>query len=90
MWERVHIYYAGYFRLFDSTGSGCFQLKVNPYSQYGYRTHYIPVWFPDGPYTALATVSQAWTPAGMLGRDTTGTVQIQGALPDDWYVRVYQ
>jgi hypothetical protein len=82
-------YYAGYFRLFDSMGNGSFQLKSNPYSQYGYRAHYIPVWFPDGSYTALATVSQAWTPAGMLGKDTTGTVQIQGALPDDWYVRVY-
>ena len=82
-------YYAGYFRLFDSTGNGGFRLKVNPYSQYGYRTHYIPVWYPDGTYTALATVSQAWTPAGMLGRDTTGTVQIQGALPDDWYVKAY-
>lgn len=83
-------YYAGYFRLFDSMGNGGFQLKVNPYSQYGYRSHYVPVWFPDGSYTALATVSQTWTPAGMLGRNTTGTVQIQGALPDDWYVRVYQ
>lgn len=89
-YPEFNYYYAGYFRLFDSMGNGCFQLKVNPYSQYGYRTHYIPVWYPDGAYTALTTVSQAWTPAGMLGRDTTGTVQVQGALPDDWYVRVYQ
>ena len=89
-YPEFNYYYAGYFRLFDSMGSGDFQLKMNPYSQYGYRTHYIPIWFPDGPYTALAIVSQAWTPAGMLGMDTTGTVQIQGALPDDWYVRVYQ
>lgn len=82
--------YAGFFRLFDSTGNGGFQLKANPYSQYGYRTHYVPVWFPDGAYTALATVSQAWTPAGMLGKDATGTIQIQGALPNDWYVKAYQ
>ena len=68
-------------------GGGSFQLKANPYSQYGFHTHYVPVWFPDGAYTALATVSQAWTPAGMLGRDATGTVQIQGALPNDWYVK---
>lgn len=88
-YPEFNYYYAGYFRLFDRTGSGSFQLKQNPYSQYGYRTHYIPIWFPNGPYTALATTSQAWTPAGMLGKDTTGTVQIQGALPDDWYVRVY-
>ena len=82
-------YYAGYFRLFDSAGNGGFQLKTNPYSQYGFRTHYIPVWFPNGTYMALATASQAWTPAGMLGRDATGTVQIQGALPNDWYVKSY-
>lgn len=81
-------YYAGYFSLFDSAGGGSFQLKPNPYSQYSYRTHDIPIWYPNGPYVALATVSQAWTPAGMLGRDTTGTVQIQGVLPDDWYIRV--
>lgn len=81
-------YYAGYFSLFDSAGGGSFQLKPNPYSQYGYRTHDIPVWYPNGPYVALATVSQAWTPAGMLGKDTTGTIQIQGSLPDDWYIRV--
>ncbi|MFT9057302.1 MAG: hypothetical protein ABF449_11945 [Ethanoligenens sp.] len=88
-YPEFNYYYAGYFRLFDSTGNGGFQLKANPYSQYGFRTHYVPVWFPDGAYTALATVSQAWTPAGMLGRDATGTIQIQGALPDDWYVKFY-
>ena len=88
-YPEFNYYYAGYFRLFDSMGNGSFQLKSNPYSQYRYRTHYIPVWFPDGAYTALATVSQTWTPAGMLGRDMTSTVQIQGTLPDDWYVRVY-
>lgn len=81
-------YYLGYFSLFDSIGNGGFELKANPYSQYNFRTHYVPVWFPDGSYVVLATVSQAWTPAGMIGKDTTGTVQIQGALPDDWYVKV--
>ena len=88
-YPEFNYYYAGYFRLFDSTGNGGFTLKPNPYSQYGYRTHYMPIWYPDGPYTSLATVSQAWTPAGMLGRDATGMIQIQGTLPDDWYVRVY-
>lgn len=82
-------YFAGYFRLFDSMGGGSFQLKQNSYSQYGFRTHYIPIWYPNGEYTALATVSQAWTPGGMLGRDATGTVQIQDALPNDWYVKSY-
>lgn len=87
-YPEFNYYYAGYFRLFDCMGNGSFQLKQNPYSQYSFRTHYVPIWFPDGAYTVLATISQAWTPAGMLGRDTTGTVQIQGALPDDWYVKV--
>lgn len=82
-------YYAGYFRLFDLLGNGSFQLRQNPYSQYGFRTHYIPVWYPDGVYTALATASQAWSPAGMLGVDSTGIVNISGALPQDWYVRFY-
>lgn len=82
-------YYAGYFRLFDNTGNGGFHLKNNPYSQYGFKTHYIPIGYPDGAYTALATVSQAWTPAGMIECDATGTIQIQGALPNDWYVKFY-
>lgn len=87
-YPEFNYYYAGYFRLFDRAGNGGFQLKQNPYSQYGFRTHYVPIWFPDGTYMALATVSQAWTPAGMLGTDTNGAVQISGALPDDWYVKV--
>ena len=89
-YPEFNYYYAGFFSLLDNIGNGSFQLKPNPYSQYSYHTHYVPVWYPNGPYSALVTVSQAWTPEGALGEDTIGTIQIQGALPDDWYVRVYQ
>ncbi|MFT9075974.1 hypothetical protein [Ethanoligenens sp.] len=80
----------GYFRLFQNNGSGNFTLRPNKYSVLNLPVHYTPVWFPDGPYTAQATISQAWTPAGMLGDDATDTMQIKGALPQDWYVRVFK
>ncbi|MFT8889114.1 MAG: hypothetical protein ABF904_09875 [Ethanoligenens sp.] len=80
----------GYFRLFQNNGSGNFTLQPNKYSVLNLPVHYPPVWFPDGSYTAQATVSQAWTPAGMLGGDATDTIQIKGALPQDWYVRVFK
>lgn len=80
----------GYFRLFKNNGGGNFTLQPNKYSVLNLPVHYTPVWFPDGPYTAQATISQAWTPAGMLGGDATDTIQIKGALPQDWYVRVFQ
>ncbi|MFT9076342.1 hypothetical protein [Ethanoligenens sp.] len=88
-YPEFNYWYAGYFRLFENLGSGNFDLQANKYSQYGFHSHYTPIWFPDGPYTVLTTTSQAWTPAGMLGNDQTGTIQIQGSLPQDWYVREY-
>ncbi|MFT8888980.1 MAG: hypothetical protein ABF904_09205 [Ethanoligenens sp.] len=88
-YPEFNYWYAGYFRLFENLGNGTFDLQANKYSQYGFHSHYTPIWFPDGPYTVLTTTSQAWTPAGMLGTDKTGTIQIQGALPQDWYVREY-
>ncbi|MFT9077314.1 hypothetical protein [Ethanoligenens sp.] len=87
-YPEFNYWYAGYYRLFESLGNGKFDLQANKFSQYGFHSHYTPVWFPDGPYTVLTTTSQCWSPAGMLGNDQTSTIQIQGALPQDWYVRV--
>ena len=89
-YPEFNYWYGGYFRLFEPISNGSFQLRQNPYSQYNDRVHYTPVWFPDGPYTTLVTVSQAWTPAGAMGADATDTLQISGALPQDWYTRILQ
>lgn len=83
-------HYADYWRLLERTSPGCptgFQFRVNEYSTYGRRTHFTPVWFPDGNYTVFARVMDAWTPAGMLQVNLSDALTIQGSLFSDWHVR---
>ncbi len=82
--------YADYWRLLERTSPGysaAFQFRVNEYSTYGRRTHFTPVWFPDGNYTVYAQVMDAWTPAGMLQIHLNDTLTVHGNLFSDWHVR---
>ena len=79
-------YYATYWRLLDRLGGGRFCFKVNPYSTLGARTHFTPIWMPDGDYSVSTTVFDAWTPVGMLSKNVTSGVTISGNLWDDWHV----
>lgn len=61
--------YNTYLRLSDMVTGGYsaeFELKPNEFSTYGRRVHFTPLWFPDGRYSPLAKVIDAWTPDGML------------------------
>jgi len=79
-------HYKSYWRLLDNIGNGAFELKQNKYSTYNNRTHFTPIYYPDGPYEVYAEVIDLWTPAGMLRMTMSDTVNIQGSLFDDWHI----
>ena len=54
------------------------------------KTHYTPIWMPDGEYTAYAQVSSVWTPAGECTLIySNNKVHISGDLIDNWHLRHY-
>lgn len=79
-------YYADYYRLLEMTSYGDFEFQENKYSTYNNRTHFTPIWYPDGPYTVYTTVIDMWTPDGMLRMNLNDRVNINGSLYDDWHI----
>ena len=51
------------------------------------RLHYTPVWCEDGDYVISLTISDMWTPAGMITATRNTHIVIDGSLYDDWYER---
>ena len=81
--------YESYWRLLEAEISGrstTFQFKANPYSTYNRRTHFTPIWYPDGSYTPYTWLLDCWTPAGMLSMNLTGSVTIRGNLWEEWHI----
>lgn len=81
--------YGTYWRLHDRVVSGynaTLELKQNKYSTYNRRSHFSPVWFPDGTYATYTYVIDAWTPVGMLSMNVTDDVTIRQSVFDDWHV----
>ncbi|AIQ13825.1 hypothetical protein [Paenibacillus durus] len=81
--------YQTYWRLHDLKTSGLsasFWLQPNEYSTYQSRVHFTPLWFPDGPYTPITRILDAWTPEGMLTVQLQGTIAITGNLYSDWHI----
>jgi len=81
--------YEQFWRLLDRTVSGNssqFQFKSNSYSTYKNRTHFTPIWMPDGAYTVNTWLIDCWTPAGMLSMNLTDSLTIRGSLWDDWHI----
>ncbi|MDD4511262.1 MAG: hypothetical protein PHY23_10215 [Oscillospiraceae bacterium] len=81
--------YATYWRLLDRTITGKsseFEFKENRYSTYNRRTHFTPIWFPDGAYTPYTWLLDCWTPAGMLSMNLTDSVTIRGNLWEEWHI----
>jgi hypothetical protein len=82
--------YRDYWRLLERTTSGysaVFEFKENEYSTYNRRSHFSPVWFPDGEYRIYGQLYDAWCPAGMMQIDLTDSVTIDGNLFSDWHIR---
>lgn len=81
--------YGTYWRLLERIQSGYtaeFEFSPNQYSTYNRRTHFTPIWFPDGPYTLYTWLMDCWTPAGMLSVNLTDTIDIQDNLWTDWHI----
>jgi len=81
--------YESYWRLLDRTASGYsarFEFAKNQYSTYNRRTHFTPLWMPDGTYKPHTWMIDCWTPAGMLSMSLTDAVTIKGNLWQDWHI----
>ena len=81
--------YQTYWRLLERMSSGYsarFEFKENQYSTYGSRTHFTPIWYPDGSYTPHTWLIDSWTPDGMLSLNLTDNIPIRGSLWDDWHI----
>ena len=63
--------YENYWRLLEAEISGrstTFQFKANPYSTYNRRTHFTPIWYPDGSYTPKMKCSDSASKAIIPGK----------------------
>lgn len=81
--------YETYWRLLEASISGRsseLRFKPNPYSTYNRRTHFTPIWYPDGSYTPYTWLLDCWTPAGMLSMNLTDSVTIRGNLWEEWHI----
>lgn len=81
--------YKTYWRLLERIQSGStakFAFQKNLYSTYKNRTHFTPIWMPDGAYEVNTWVIDAWTPAGMLSTNLTDSLTIKGNLWSDWHI----
>lgn len=78
-------YYQTYWRLLERTG-GALEFRKNKYSTYNNRTHFSPIWYPDGGYKVYTWALDCWTPAGMLSANLTDSLTIKGNVFDDWHV----
>ena len=81
--------YEHYWRLLERMSSGLdmtHEFQENPYSTYGRRTHFTPIWYPDGSYTPYTWLIDCWTPVGMLSMTLTDTLNIDGNLWSDWHI----
>lgn len=78
--------YKTYWRLLEKTSRNTFEFKENEYSTYNNRTHFSPLWYPDGAYTVYTWALDCWTPAGMLSMNLTDAVTIDGNVYDDWHI----
>ena len=81
--------YERYWRLLERMGSGYqmrHEFKENAYSTYHRRTHFTPIWYPDGSYTPYTWLIDCWTPVGMLSRNLTDSLTIDGNLWSDWHI----
>lgn len=78
--------YKTHWRLLERMDSGRFEFHENYYSTYKNRTHFTPIWMPDGSYTVNTWLIDGWTPEGMLSTNLTDSLTIRGSLWDDWHV----
>lgn len=66
-----------------------FEFKKNKYSTYNDRTHFTPIWYPDGVnYIVNAEVFDIWTPVGMLKANINDKIKIDSNLHTDRHIGI--
>lgn len=81
--------YNSYCRLLEQVQNGSnarFEFQKNKYSTYKNRTHFTPIWMPNGRYEVNTWVIDSWTPVGMMSKNLSDSLMIHGSLWDDWHV----
>ncbi len=81
--------YETYWRLLERMRTGLtakMEFQKNKFSTYENRTHFTPIWYPDGTYNANTWLIDVWTPTGMLSLNLTDSISISGNLWDDWHI----
>ena len=81
--------YERFWRLLERMNGGydmTHEFKKNGYSTYERRTHFTPIWYPDGSYTPYTWLLDCWTPAGMLSMNLNDSIIIDGNLWSDWHI----
>ena len=81
--------YKTYWRILERMQGGStakFEFQKNQYSTFQNRTHFTPIWMPNGNYTVNTWVIDSWTPAGMLSMNLEDSLTIKGSLWDDWHI----
>lgn len=89
LFEDIYaLYHLKNFRVLESDGTRTFKFKNNAdaTNATNKRVHFIPLAFPDGEYEIFTKLSRAWTPEGMLSTSTVETINIKGAMYDDYSV----
>ncbi len=78
--------YETYLRVLEKHGTNSFYFKENIYSQWLARSHFTPLWFPDGEYRPYYEVIDIWTPDGMLKVNVSDSIKVRGNIYDDWHI----
>ena len=75
----------GYYATLENY-AGTFSFVESPYSNTSASVHFLPVWYPDGSYTVSITLSDCWTPSGMITCVINAEIMVSGTMYDDFYV----
>jgi len=65
---------------------GAYHFIENPASVTGEKTHFTPLWTPNGNYIVSVTATDCWTPLGLIcTTQNSNNMTINGTIYDDWY-----
>ncbi len=79
----------GQYRTLDNT-SGTFVFKENTYADENDRLHFIPVYVVNGDYRVSVSVSEMWTPSGMIyATRNSNSINVDGSIFDDFYTGMH-
>ncbi len=78
--------YKTYLRLLEKHGTNEWYFRKNIFSQWKARSHFTPLWYPDGKYEPYYEVIDIWTPDGMCKINVSDYMMIKGNIYDDWHI----